>query len=56
MLVVGDQEETDGTVTPRRRHGPEGSDATVALDAFVAGLAREIAERRHHPRPAEDSA
>lgn len=45
MVVVGDQEEASGTVTPRRRHGSKES-AAIPLDAFAAGLAEEIATRR----------
>jgi len=46
MLVVGDQEEANGTVTPRRRRGAPGSSETVALDAFVTDVAEQINERR----------
>jgi threonyl-tRNA synthetase len=46
MLVVGDQEEANGTVTPRRRRGAPGSAETLALDAFVSGVAAQINERR----------
>jgi threonyl-tRNA synthetase len=46
MLVVGDQEEANGTVTPRRRRGAPGSSETVAMDAFVTGVAEQINERR----------
>ncbi len=46
MLVVGDQEEANGTVTPRRRRGAPGSAETVALDAFVTDVAEQINERR----------
>jgi threonyl-tRNA synthetase len=45
MLVVGDQEVANGTVTPRRRHGKGGAES-LALDAFVAELAAKVAERR----------
>jgi threonyl-tRNA synthetase len=45
MLVVGDQEEANGTVAPRRRH-VEGSGEAVALDAFAESLAEETRERR----------
>ncbi len=50
MVVVGDQEEANGTVTPRRRFGPKEAPAAVPLDAFVAGLTEEIASRRSEPR------
>jgi threonyl-tRNA synthetase len=46
MLVVGDQEEANGTVTPRRRRGAPGSTETLALDALVAGVTEQINERR----------
>jgi threonyl-tRNA synthetase len=46
MLVVGDQEETDGTVTPRYRRGSKQSKEAVALDALVAQLAADARERR----------
>ncbi|HTF33753.1 MAG TPA: threonine--tRNA ligase [Myxococcota bacterium] len=46
MVVVGDQEQTNGTVTPRRRHGSHEPAAAIPVDAFVAQLADEIARRR----------
>ncbi len=46
MAVVGDQEQRDGTVTPRRRRGSKRSAEAVAVDAFVAELVSEIAGRR----------
>jgi threonyl-tRNA synthetase len=46
MAVVGDQEEHDGTVTPRRRRDSKRSAEAVAVDAFVSELAAEIARRR----------
>lgn len=46
MLVVGDQEVANGTVTPRRRHAAKGAAESVALDAFVAELSAAVAERR----------
>jgi threonyl-tRNA synthetase len=46
MLVVGDQEVANGTVTPRRRHGAKGAAESVALDACVAELSAAVAERR----------
>jgi threonyl-tRNA synthetase len=45
MLVVGDQEEANGTVAPRRRH-VEGDGEAVALDVFAESLAEETRERR----------
>jgi threonyl-tRNA synthetase len=49
MLVVGDQEEANGTVTPRRRFGPKETPEAEPLDVFVAGLAEEISSRRSRP-------
>ncbi len=46
MLVVGDQEEANGTVTPRRRKGAPGSTDAIALDAFTSEVAEEISQRR----------
>jgi threonyl-tRNA synthetase len=46
MLVVGDQEVANGTVTPRRRHAAKGAAESVALDAFVNELSAAVAERR----------
>jgi threonyl-tRNA synthetase len=46
MLVVGDQEETNGTVTPRRRHGPKEPPQAIAVDAFVEAVTEEIRLRR----------
>jgi threonyl-tRNA synthetase len=46
MLVVGDQEEADGTVTPRYRRGSKQSNGAVALDAMVAQLTADATERR----------
>jgi threonyl-tRNA synthetase len=45
MLVVGDQEETSGTVTPRRRRGPKGPTEALAIEAFVTVTREEIARR-----------
>jgi len=45
MLVVGDQEVANGTVTPRRRHGREGADGPLPLDGLLAELVRAVAER-----------
>lgn len=50
MVVVGDQEEANGTVTPRRRLGAKEAPGAVPLDAFVSDLAEEIASRRSMPR------
>jgi threonyl-tRNA synthetase len=46
MAVVGDQEQNDGTVTPRRRRDAKRSAEAVPVDVFVSGLASEIARRR----------
>ncbi len=46
MLVVGDQEAADGTVTPRHRRGSKQSNNAVALDEMVAELAANVRERR----------
>jgi threonyl-tRNA synthetase len=46
MLVVGDQEEANGTVTPRRRWGSQGAGEAVSVEALVAELTRDIDERR----------
>jgi threonyl-tRNA synthetase len=47
MLVVGDQEVANGTVTPRRRRGPKGAaQEALALDAFVAEMTAAVADRR----------
>ena len=46
MLVVGDQEAADGTVTPRHRSGSKQSNKAVALDVMVDELAADVRERR----------
>ncbi len=46
MLVVGDQEEADGTVMPRHRRGSKQSNEAVALERMVAELAANVRERR----------
>jgi len=46
MLVMGDQEEADGTVTPRRRHGEKGTKGAIALDALIAQLVDDNRMRR----------
>jgi threonyl-tRNA synthetase len=45
MLVVGDQEQADGSVTPRWRHG-SGGDDRLAAPALVADLVERVKERR----------
>ncbi len=47
MLVIGDQEVANGTVTPRRRRGVPGASETLALDAFLAELTAVVRDRRH---------
>ena len=46
MLVVGDQEEADGTVTPRWRRDEKRSAEAIPVDAFVGALADQIRQRR----------
>ncbi len=46
MLVVGDQEEANGTVTPRRRRGSREPAGAIPVDALVRELQAEIAARR----------
>ncbi|MFB3118201.1 MAG: His/Gly/Thr/Pro-type tRNA ligase C-terminal domain-containing protein, partial [Myxococcota bacterium] len=46
MLVVGDQEAADGTVTPRHRRGSKQSNKAVALDVMVDELTADVRERR----------
>jgi threonyl-tRNA synthetase len=48
MLVVGDQEAAEGSVTPRfrGRARPDAAQARVSLDALVRDLVDEIRERR----------
>jgi threonyl-tRNA synthetase len=46
MLVVGDQEEANGTVTPRRRRGPKGANEAISVDAWIAEATEEIRQRR----------
>jgi threonyl-tRNA synthetase len=54
MLVLGDQEMADGTVTPRWRLGRKQADGAVGLDELVDGLVQEVAERRPTAGPQED--
>jgi threonyl-tRNA synthetase len=46
MLVAGDQEEADGTITPRRRHGSKQSKQPLLIDQLVAQLAEDVKQRR----------
>jgi len=49
MLVVGDQEEEAGTVTPRLRHAGKQKPAALDLDALVARLVEANAAREVRP-------
>jgi threonyl-tRNA synthetase len=46
MLVVGDEEEKSGTVTPRRRHESRTSRDAVEVDSLVAELSIDNERRR----------
>ncbi len=46
MLVAGDQEVANGTVTPRRRRGSGGATEALPLDDLVADLCTAIEERK----------
>lgn len=46
MLVVGANEETEGTVSVRRR-GEDGDLGTMPLNQFIADITEEIREKRH---------
>ena len=46
MLVVGDQEEANGTVTPRWRRDEQRKAEAIAVDAFVTELVDHVAHRR----------
>jgi threonyl-tRNA synthetase len=46
MLVVGDQEQADGSVTPRWRRAGESGGGRVALAALVADLVERVEQRR----------
>ncbi len=46
MLVAGDQEVANGTVTPRRRRGSGGAVEALPLDDLTADLCAAIEERR----------
>jgi threonyl-tRNA synthetase len=46
MLVVGDQEEADGTVMPRHRRGAKKAKGAIQLETLAAQLAEEVRERR----------
>lgn len=53
MLVVGDQEQADGTVTPRRRQESKQASGAISVDALVAQLTQEIDDRRKPRRSQE---
>ena len=46
MLVVGANEEAEGTVTPRRR-GEENAREAMKVEDFVQMITEEIREKRH---------
>lgn len=46
MLIVGANEETDGTVSVRRR-GEDGDLGVMPLNQFIADITEEIREKRH---------
>jgi len=48
-LVVGDQEEADGSVTPRLRRGPKDSVPAQDVDGLVAELVEASAKRQLSP-------
>jgi threonyl-tRNA synthetase len=50
MLVAGDQEQEDGTVTPRWRHADKRGGSGVAVDTLVGELDRLVRERQPSPR------
>ncbi len=52
VLVVGDREEAEGSATLRRRHGA-GEQAAGPVGELVAGLARDVKERRSE-RPTKE--
>jgi threonyl-tRNA synthetase len=54
MLVVGDQEQANGTVTPRRRQESKEASGAISVDALVAQLTREIDDRRKPRRSQEE--
>jgi threonyl-tRNA synthetase len=49
MLVVGDQEQADGSVAPRLRRGPKASAPAQDLDTVVTRLVESTVERRAVP-------
>ncbi len=50
MLVIGDQEQANGTVTPRHRLGSQAASEALPVDALMAQLLRDISERRNTRR------
>jgi threonyl-tRNA synthetase len=47
MLVIGDRESTDGTVSVRTRTG--GDQGASSVDAFIASAREEIARKGQVP-------
>jgi threonyl-tRNA synthetase len=54
MLVVGDKEEAEQTVTPRWRHGEKGDSDALSVEALVSRLGERIARRQPARGPTED--
>jgi threonyl-tRNA synthetase len=54
MLVVGDQEQVDGTVTPRWRRGGPPQGRAQALPELIADLEKRIEDRRAEGPAEED--
>jgi threonyl-tRNA synthetase len=54
MLVIGDREAADGTVSVRTRTG--GNQGALSVDAFVAAALEEVRSRRSASGKAEDAA
>jgi threonyl-tRNA synthetase len=46
MLVMGDQEASDGTVAPRHRRGVKKANDAIEVEALVAQLAEDVRLRR----------
>jgi len=53
VLVVGDREEAEGTATLRKRHAG-GAQAAARVGDLVAGLARDVKERRSERHAKEE--
>jgi threonyl-tRNA synthetase len=54
MLVVGDKEEAEQTVTPRWRHGEKGDSDALSVEALVRRMGEQIARRQPASGPTED--